>query len=168
VPAPAAKAPATAPAAPAEDLHRVAPGETVYALARQYEVRPADLLAWNNLPPNAGLSVGQLIRLRPAPVAAPAAPATPPAAAKPTAAPAAAKPTAAPRPAAPVLYVPAAPKAAAGAPPLPAGGQHTVVPGETLYSISRLYKVKVDELKAWNNKTIDAVKVGEVLRVAAP
>ncbi|MDO7876501.1 LysM peptidoglycan-binding domain-containing protein [Hymenobacter sp. ASUV-10] len=164
--APAPKAPIATPATAADELHRVVPGETVYGLARQYEIKPADLLAWNNLPPNAGLSVGQLVRLRPAAEAAPApvVPAAPPAATKPT--PAASKPAAALRLATtapnPALYVPPTPKKAA------ASSQHTVVAGETLYSISRLYEVKVESLKVWNNNHVDAVKVGEVLRVKAP
>jgi membrane-bound lytic murein transglycosylase D len=153
--APAVKVPAKA--MPDEALnnlneqHRVEPGETVYAVARRYKLRPADLLAWNNLPANAGLTVGQVLQLRPSATAA-----TAPAAATP-----------APRRAAagnPALYTPpvaknSQPAAAATA------SQHTVVAGETLFSISRRYEVKVDDLQAWNNKPDKSVRVGEVLRV---
>lgn len=162
-PATAANAapPAQIAAAP-EELHRVAPGETVYGLARQYEIKPADLLAWNNLPPNSGLSVGQLIRLRPATVSTPVAPTLPPAATKPPAAPRLATSHN------PALYVPPTPKAAAMATPPSGSAQHTVATGETLYSISRTYKITVADLKLWNNNHVDAVRVGEVLRVQAP
>lgn len=66
-------APAT-PATPA--LYIVAPRETLYGIARRYSVRPADLAAWNNLPPNAGLQSGQLLRLGPLVAATPPAVAT--------------------------------------------------------------------------------------------
>jgi membrane-bound lytic murein transglycosylase D len=172
-PAPAPKeAPKASAAGAADELHRVEPGETIYALAKRYELRPADLLAWNNLPPNSGLQVGQTIRLRPLAAAPAAAPAPRPVAP-------ADETATTPRPASkgnPALYVPPAPKAAgaqASARPAaeptaaPASGQHTVVAKETLYSISRLYNVTVDELKSWNNKTEPTVKIGEVLRVKA-
>ena len=137
---PAENAPAASPPAAAEE-HRVAPGETVYALARRYGTRPADLLAWNGLPANAGLSVGQVLRLHPtAGAAVPAA-------------------------------LPAAPLATAPATPTPANAsadRHTVAAGETLFSISRRYGVRVDDLQAWNKKADASVRVGEVLLVKAP
>jgi membrane-bound lytic murein transglycosylase D len=43
--------------------------------------------------------------------------------------------------------------------------QHTVMKGETLFSISRLYKVKAADLQAWNGKLDGNVKIGEVLQV---
>ncbi|TDN40514.1 LysM peptidoglycan-binding domain-containing protein [Hymenobacter sp. UV11] len=43
----------------------VAPGETLYALARRVGVRPAELAAWNNLPPTAPLRAGQALHLSP-------------------------------------------------------------------------------------------------------
>ena len=42
---------------------------------------------------------------------------------------------------------------------------HTVAVGETLYSISRLYKVTVADLQVWNGKPDTSVKIGEVLRL---
>ncbi|GAA3970162.1 hypothetical protein GCM10022407_15060 [Hymenobacter antarcticus] len=46
---------------------------------------------------------------------------------------------------------------------------HTVAVGETLYSISRLHKVTVADLQAWNGRaaTDTSVKIGEELRVVA-
>jgi len=43
----------------------VAPGETLYALARRVGVRPAELAAWNNLLPTVPLRAGQLLHLSP-------------------------------------------------------------------------------------------------------
>lgn len=145
-----AKLPAAVPgkaAAPAAEAieHRVTAGETVYGLARRYNLRPADLLAWNDLPANAGLSPGQVLRLRPAGAVPPAAP-----------------PTAA---RGPVLYVPPSGQPAA---PAAAASRHTVGPRETLFSISRRYGVSVAELQAWNKKADPAVRIGEVLQVKAP
>jgi membrane-bound lytic murein transglycosylase D len=50
------------------DLSRpylVAPGETLYALARRVGVRPAELAAWNNISPATALRAGQLLHLSP-------------------------------------------------------------------------------------------------------
>jgi membrane-bound lytic murein transglycosylase D len=61
--------PAPRPATPvvgawqASGTYTVAPHETLYALARRLGVRPADLAAWNSLPPTAALRVGQVLRL---------------------------------------------------------------------------------------------------------
>jgi membrane-bound lytic murein transglycosylase D len=45
--------------------YTVAPGETLYALARRLGVRPAELAAWNGLSPLAPLRAGQVLRLNP-------------------------------------------------------------------------------------------------------
>lgn len=42
---------------------------------------------------------------------------------------------------------------------------HTVVPGETLFSISRLYGLTVDEIKSQNQMTDNAISVGQQLKV---
>ena len=122
----------TAPAAiiytpplPAGGLYQVQAQETVYGLARRYQLRPADLLAWNNLPAGASLRLGQTLRLR------------------------------APEAAGAVVAMSAAP------------ATHTVVVGETLYSIARRYGRTTAELQQLNDKVTTNVKVGEVLRVRA-
>jgi len=43
----------------------VAPGETLYALARRVGVRPAELAAWNNMSPATALRAGQMLHLSP-------------------------------------------------------------------------------------------------------
>ncbi|MEJ7664818.1 MAG: LysM domain-containing protein [Hymenobacter sp.] len=46
----------------------MAPGETLYGLARRVGVRPAELAAWNGLLPGANLRAGQMLHLsRPPP-----------------------------------------------------------------------------------------------------
>lgn len=42
---------------------------------------------------------------------------------------------------------------------------HTVGPGETLFSISRLYNLSVDDLKSMNNLSANALSVGQQLRI---
>lgn len=42
---------------------------------------------------------------------------------------------------------------------------HTVDAGETLYSISRAYNVKVDDIIAWNNLQGNAISVGQKLSI---
>lgn len=42
---------------------------------------------------------------------------------------------------------------------------HTVAAGETLFSISRQYNLSVDELKAMNSMTQNAISVGQQLRI---
>lgn len=45
-------------------------------------------------------------------------------------------------------------------------GIHTVKKGDTLYSISRKYKITVEDLKAFNNLKDNNIKVGQVLQVS--
>lgn len=45
---------------------------------------------------------------------------------------------------------------------------HTVKKGDTLYKISKTYKVSVNNLKTWNNLTTENIKPDQKLTVAAP
>jgi membrane-bound lytic murein transglycosylase D len=180
-------------AIPSTATHRVEVKETVYSVSRLYSIAPATLIAINHLEPPYGLVTGQVLTLK-APESAttpvaPAAKAAPVAKVAPVvkAAPAPAQ-TPAQAPAPPIrytgkinpatLYVPqknampvAAPAAAKPATVAAMAGPatlHTVVKGETLFSIARTYQVKAADLQAWNNKPDGAVKIGEVLRVSAP
>ncbi len=47
----------------AERSHRVAPGETIYALGRKYHVKPARIAALNGMSLNTRLKVGQRVRI---------------------------------------------------------------------------------------------------------
>jgi membrane-bound lytic murein transglycosylase D len=67
---PTASVPVAAPTAPQPDLdtsrpHVVAPGETLYALARRVGVRPAELAAWNGISTATPLRAGQTLRFSP-------------------------------------------------------------------------------------------------------
>ncbi len=42
---------------------------------------------------------------------------------------------------------------------------HEVIPGETLFRLSRTYGVKVDQIKEWNNLRNDVIEVGQQLVV---
>jgi LysM repeat protein len=55
-------------------------------------------------------------------------------------------------------------------PSKPSGSEstHTVVKGETLWSIAEKYKVSVDNLKKWNNLKSDTLDIGQKLQVKAP
>ncbi|MBX0290913.1 LysM peptidoglycan-binding domain-containing protein [Hymenobacter sp. HSC-4F20] len=133
---------------PANGQHVVQPKENLYSVARRYGLRPADIVTWNNLPQNPSLRIGQVLRVA-APGPSPEAPgATPAPAAKPA---------------------PTTPKPAATTPapaPAPSGVtsvRHTVQPGETMYSISRKYKVTIKQIMEWNSKPDFSVKPGDVL-----
>jgi membrane-bound lytic murein transglycosylase D len=58
---------------PASGLHTVEPKENLYSVARRFSLRPADIVAWNDLPPNPSLRIGQVLRLTPPAAAVPAA-----------------------------------------------------------------------------------------------
>jgi membrane-bound lytic murein transglycosylase D len=51
--------PATVPAG--SDKHEVLPGETLYAISRQYQVSVSDLVRWNSLDMNTALKPGQVL-----------------------------------------------------------------------------------------------------------
>jgi len=42
---------------------------------------------------------------------------------------------------------------------------HKVMEGDTMFSISKKYDVKIDDLMVWNNKSDNSVKLGEKLRI---
>jgi len=48
---------------------------------------------------------------------------------------------------------------------IPDGNKHIVAEKETLFSISRMYGVSIDELKQWNNLTNDALALGQELTI---
>lgn len=47
-------------------------------------------------------------------------------------------------------------------------GTHTVAAGETLYSISKLYSITIDQLKSWNGVQGTELKLGQLLVVTQP
>ena len=66
-----------------------------------------------------------------------------------------------------ILHVPMIRGAAPPPGPPPAGGAvHVVGPGESLWSISRRYGVRVDDLRAWNGLRANLIQPGQRLTVA--
>lgn len=126
----------------------VARGDTLYSIARKYDMKPADLAAMNNLSEPFTLSVGQRLR-----ISAPA------------------EQTVSPdknlKPATPQKKLPAIQAAPSRATTTRVDlTEITVAPGETLYSISRKYSVPVNDLAVMNNLTAPfSLSVGQRLRV---
>ena len=124
--------------AKAQKTHIVAPKETLYSLARQYNIHPKELAEYNNLTVETGLTIGQVIKI-PAKGTMPV-----------------------PKiPAAPQNKTEAIPQKKE---PVETSGvpiYHKVEKKETLYHISKLYpNVTIDEIKKWNNLTSDGVSEG--------
>ncbi|MBC6610603.1 LysM peptidoglycan-binding domain-containing protein [Hymenobacter sp. BT507] len=146
-PYPMMEAPATPAAVPPNGLHTVRTKETLYGIARLYHISPRDLEAWNGLPLNPALKIGQQLRVTPPEEATSAQPAATTPAPKPQTTPIA--------PATPTKAQPAAPTTV----------QHTVQAGESMYGISRKYGVTIKQIMEWNNKPDFNVRPGEVLTV---
>jgi LysM repeat protein len=70
------------------------------------------------------------------------------------------------------LRIPYTPKTSANsATQTPSGGKaktHIVGQGQTLYSISRIYKVSVEDVKKWNNLSSNEVNIGQEIFVSSP
>lgn len=62
----------------------------------------------------------------------------------------------------------ATPAAAYTAPAKANNGIHTVAAGETLYQISKMYKVTLEELRQWNSLPDNSIRLRQELRVVAP
>ncbi|GAA3954636.1 LysM peptidoglycan-binding domain-containing protein [Hymenobacter algoricola] len=56
----------------------------------------------------------------------------------------------------------------APAPAAAAAARHTVQKGDTLFGICRQYGVTPAQLRTWNSKQNDAVRIGEILVLSAP
>lgn len=178
--------PYISPTAVPEDtkLHRVAPGETLFSISKQYGVTVNDIMTWNELKGN-DLSVGQALILKgviqpkaesavaqatPAPAATPATPPT-----KTEAKAASEKPAAERVEARAREEVRASTPAAASANGTPAATtnrnlpgdwiSHTVAQGETLFSIAKAYDAKVDDLITWNSLASNNLSIGQKLKV---
>lgn len=149
-------------------------GDTVSTIAGRLGFDAAELAAYNGIPADQPLRRDEIVAL-PRPVAAAIAqPAVQPVAGQPGVAPAPLAPAAAAAavtttslaPAAPPA--PAAPAAApvANVPPGTEPVRHRVQPGETAYSVARLYGVPVRTVADWNGLGSDlAVREGQVLLV---
>ncbi|WP_460879093.1 LysM peptidoglycan-binding domain-containing protein [Pontibacter rugosus] len=119
--------------------HKVEPKETLYALSRKYNV-PVDQIVGANPSVQTAIKIGEIVLI---PRGFVSMGATTPAAS--TTAPAASNRT----------YT------------VNDGGNklHTVEPKQTLYAISRMYNVSVDNIKAWNNLPDNNIEIGTQLIV---
>lgn len=129
----------------------VAKGDSLWTIARRFDVRVAELKTWNEVLTGNRLKVGLALVIWPGPKAdltnnaASAAPAG--------------SGVVAPAPSAKVE----APKVVAAK-----GTKHTVESGDSLWSIAQKYGASVADLKSWNNLGTSKLKRGQVLVVAAP
>jgi len=123
--------------------HTIAPGDTLYSLSRHYGCSVAEIALWNGLQkPYPSLSQGQNLRVSP------------------------------PK-AGDVISTPSSPSFKPSFDMPSEGsdsGYHSVVPGDTLYSVSRRYGHSVAEIALWNGlqKPYPSLSPGQQLRVAPP
>jgi LysM repeat protein len=170
-------------------LHKVAQGETLFSISRQYGVTVGDIMKWNNLQGN-DLSVGQALVIQKA-AAAPVA-ATPAVEKKEEAArpvqqsvvtatekvEEAKKKAETEKPVAKAREeVKAVPSPPVSTPAAVSSGNvntsglpgdwitHTVAQGETLFAIAQKYDAKVEDLIKWNALSSNNLSLGQNLKV---
>ncbi len=118
--------------ASAQTTHTVAAKESLFSIGRLYNVHPRELAAYNNIPFEVGLTIGQVLKIP-------------------------AKGTMAlPSTTVPAKTEPAKPVVTKATYPV----YHTVAKKEGLYSISKRYNVTIDDIKKWNNLDSDALNEG--------
>lgn len=122
----------------------VAKGDSLWTIARRFDVRVAELKTWNEVLTSNRLKVGLALVVWPG---------------------AKADLTGSGNAAAAAPKSDASKPAGAGA---PKGTKHTVESGDTLWSIAQKYGASVDDLKSWNSLGTSTLKKGQVLVVAAP
>ncbi len=136
-------------------IHKVAPKETIYALARRYGVSVSQVQQAN--PGVTSLVVGQTVFVpsRGGVTTSTESTSPVPTKEKETGSQGVTVPTS------PGLGIP-------GAANENGNKVHQVGAGQTLYSIARQYNVSTTDIKKWNNLTSDALQLGQTLIVAAP
>ena len=147
-------------------LHNVAPGETMFSIARTYNVSVNDLMTWNELKGN-DLSVGQALIIQGAAETKPAAPAEAPKVAEATPTPEK-KPEPAPnKQAAEKKDSPSPSPSTSASTSMTTGGwiTHQVTQGQTLFSIARQYDAKVEDIIEWNGLSSNTLSLGQSLKV---
>ncbi len=115
--------------------HTVDVGQTLYSVARQYNVSVKDLAEWNNFAADEKIKVGQVLIVKGTSRAAPPVVAPP----------------------AKVVTKPTPSTATSGS------TFHVVQPSETLYSISKKYGVTVQQVQNWNGLSNNNVRLGQKL-----
>lgn len=123
----------------AQKSHTVAAKESLYSIGRLYNVHPKELAAYNNIPFEEGLVIGQVLKI---PVK---------------------------KSMAPLENTPATPEPVAAATVTNKTGDnplyHQVQAKEGLYSISKKYNVSIAQIKQWNNLDSDNIEIGTNLVV---
>lgn len=148
-------------------LHNVAPGETMFSIARTYNVTVNDLMAWNELKGN-DLSVGQALIIQGAAKTPTTAPTGSPKAVeaghtqeeKPEPAPSR-------QPIEQKANTATSNSSSQATTSMTTGGwvTHQVAQGQTLFSIAKQYEAKVEDLITWNGLSSNTLSVGQSLKV---
>jgi LysM repeat protein len=110
-------------------IHKVEPKETLYSIARLYDVSVDDIKAWNNIKEN-GISIGQELIIK--------------------------------KKSSSAITETKLPETKS------VKGIHTVAEKESLYSISKLYGITVQQLMEWNGLHSNELKIGQTLFVTQP
>lgn len=133
--------------------HFVQKGETLFSIAKKYEVSVDDLMRWNNLQSSALQANQRLVINASVGLAKSSIPTS--------------------TYEEPITYTTPVTTTAPSTRPTPvkssgttSGGFHTVAAGETLYRISKNYDVSVEQLRAWNSLTDNTISVGQRLKVS--
>lgn len=124
----------------AQKSHTVAAKESLYSIARLYNVHPRELAAYNNIPLEDGLVIGQVVNIP-------------------------AKKNMTPLENSPAIPAPVVAAATVTNKTSDNPLYHQVQVKEGLYSISKQYNVTIEQLKQWNNLASDNISVGERLIV---
>lgn len=116
--------------------HTVRQGQTLFSISRQYDVTVEQLRTWNDLPDNV-IRVGQELIVGTAGTR-----------------PVTEEPDTSPR-------HDSRPDSRTDSGTI----SHTVEPGQTLFRISQIYDVTVDEIKQWNNLRDNIISIGQELEI---
>lgn len=128
--------------------HEVGDSETLYSLSRRYDV-PIFKIIESNPPTEFGLEVGMIVLI---PIMTNEKPAE--------------KPTyEVVKPVVTEMQPEIKPVQIEQKRPMLEVVKHTVKPKETLFSISRVYEVSVDDIKRWNGLTSNELSIGQVLTI---
>lgn len=139
-------------------LHKLDPKDNYYSIGRRYNVKPGEIIKFNN---NAPLKIGGIVKVptdRPFVESSKLAPVTQQPAKPVTAAPAVQQPQA------PVAKTESQPSQS----PVNAGlaaQQYKVSAGETLYAIAKRFNTTVEELTKLNNLTNATISPGQIIQV---
>ena len=143
----------------AQKKHTVGPKESLFSIARQYNVHPRELAEFNNIPFEKGLTIGQVIKIPSKTTMAPLAKSTD----------VKVETTVLTKDSSQVQVATTQPKKEQSSQHVSAGLSpifHTVQKKETLYQISQKYnKVPIADIKSWNHLKEDGVKEGMKLIV---